>query len=88
VEKYKAESPQWAKTKPVTTEIYNRRLDYLQSKYGRADLATFTEKGVRRIRNNLKDRPSVADATVDMIGQERTLIARKRPPTEAALLAL
>src|SRR6266852_3989662 len=65
VEKYKAESPQWAKLKAVSREIYNRRLDYLQSKYGRADLATFTEKGVRRIRNNLKDRPSVADSTVD-----------------------
>jgi integrase len=69
VDQYKAQSPQWAKTKPATKEIYNRRLDYLQSRYGRADLASFTEKGVRRIRNNLKDRPSVADATVDMIGR-------------------
>jgi integrase len=71
VDKYKAESAQWAKLKPTSREIYNRRLDYLQSRYGRADLATFTEKGVRRIRNNLKDRPSVADATVDMIGRLR-----------------
>jgi integrase len=69
VEKYKAESAEWKKLKPSSKEIYNRRLDYLQSRYGAADLATFTEKGVRRIRNNLKDRPSVADATVDMIGR-------------------
>jgi integrase len=69
VEQYKAQSPKWAKLKPASKEIYNRRFDYLQSKYGRADLATFTEKGVRRIRNNLKERPSVADATVDMIGR-------------------
>lgn len=69
VESYKAKSPQWAKLKPASKEIYNRRFDYLQSKYGRADLATFTEKGVRRIRNNLRERPSVADATVDMIGR-------------------
>lgn len=69
VDRYKAESAQWKKLKPASKEIYNRRLDYLQGKYGRADLATFTEKGVRKIRNNLKDRPSVADATVDMIGR-------------------
>ena len=69
VKQYKAESAEWKKLKPSSKEIYNRRLDYLQSRYGAADLATFTEKGVRRIRNNLKDRPSVADATVDMIGR-------------------
>jgi integrase len=69
VKRYKAESAEWKKLKPSSKEIYNRRLDYLQSRYGAADLATFTEKGVRRIRNNLKDRPSVADATVDMIGR-------------------
>jgi integrase len=69
VEKYKAESAEWKKLKPSSKEIYNRRLDYLQSRYGGADLGTFTERGVRRIRNNLKDRPSVADATVDMIGR-------------------
>src|ERR1700724_872504 len=68
-EKYKEESAQWKELKPSSKEIYNRRLDYLQSRYGAADLATFTEKGVRRIRNNFTDRPSVADATVDMIGR-------------------
>jgi integrase len=69
VEKYKAESAQWRELKPSSRDIYNRRFDYLQSRYGAADFASFTEKGVRRIRNNLKDRPSVADATVDMIGR-------------------
>jgi replicative DNA helicase len=69
VDQYKAESADWKKLKPASREIYNRRLDYLQSRYGAADLSTFTERGVRRIRNNLKDRPSVADATVDMIGR-------------------
>lgn len=67
--KYKDEAKEWKKAKPVTREIYNRRLDWLVERYGAADLASITERGVRRIRNKLKDKPSVADATVDMIGR-------------------
>jgi hypothetical protein len=37
VEQYKAQSPQWAKLKPASREIYNRRFDDLQPKYGSAD---------------------------------------------------
>lgn len=67
--KYKEESADWKKAKPASREIYDRRFEWLQSRYGAADLASFTERGVRRIRNKLKDRPSVADATVDMVGR-------------------
>lgn len=67
--KYKSESAEWKKAKPVTREIYNRRFDWLLERYGAAEFASFTERGVRRIRNKLKDTPSVADATVDMIGR-------------------
>jgi integrase len=66
--KYK-DSADWKALKPSTHEIYNRRLDWLRQRYGKADLATFTEKGVRRIRNKLREHPSVADAVVDMIGR-------------------
>lgn len=67
--KYKEGSAQWKAAKPSTKEIYNRRFDWLQQRYGAAEFASFTEKGVRRIRNKLKEHPSVADATVDMIGR-------------------
>lgn len=66
--KYK-ESADWKVMKPATHEIYNRRLDWLRLRYGKADLSTFTERGVRRIRNKLREFPSVADAVVDMIGR-------------------
>jgi integrase len=63
------ESGDWQKLKPATHEIYNRRLDWLRERYGKAEMATFSERGVRRIRNKLKEHPSVADAVVDMIGR-------------------
>jgi integrase len=67
--KYKTESADWQKLKQSSKEIYNRRLDWLRERYGKADLSTFTERGVRRIRNKLAEHPSVADAVVDMIGR-------------------
>jgi integrase len=66
--KYK-DGDDWKRLKPATHEIYNRRLDWLRQRYGKVDLATFTERGVRRIRNKLREHPSVADAVVDMIGR-------------------
>lgn len=67
--KYKTESADWKKTKPSTKEVYDRRFDWLSERYGAAQFSSFTEKGVRKIRNKLKEHPSVADATVDMIGR-------------------
>jgi integrase len=67
--KYKSESDDWKKLKASSKEIYNRRLDYLCERYGAAELKSFTERGVRRIRNRLKEHPSVADAVVDMVGR-------------------
>jgi len=67
--RYKEKSAQWARAADSTKEMYNRRFDWLRARYGAADFGSFTEKGVRKIRNKLRDRPSVADATVDMIGR-------------------
>jgi integrase len=59
----------WKRLKPSTQDIYNRRLDWLRERFGAADFASFNEKGVRKIRNKLKENPSVADAVVDFIGR-------------------
>jgi integrase len=61
-------SKKWAALKPNTRTVYERRFDYLNQHYGPAEFASFTESGVRTIRNRLADKPSIADATVDMIG--------------------
>jgi integrase len=53
--------------KPKTREVYERRFLYLNQNYGPAEFASFTESGVRTIRNRLADKPSIADSTVDMI---------------------
>ncbi len=65
---YKATSKKWAKAKPSTKRAYNRYFDYLDRHYGVADFASFTESGLREIRNKLRDTPSIADAVVDKIG--------------------
>jgi integrase len=67
IDEYK-KSPTWLSCKPSTQEVYNRRFDWLKERYGTAELRTFTEDGVRKIRNKLRDHPSVADAVVDRIG--------------------
>jgi integrase len=66
---YKNGSAQWAAAADSTKDVYNRRFDWLNARYGTADLSSFTEKGIRKIRNKLKKHPSVADAVVDMIGR-------------------
>jgi hypothetical protein len=69
INKYEADSKEWKKAKGSTKEVYQRRFDWLTERYGTAEFASFTESGVRKIRNKLRDRPSVANATVDMIGR-------------------
>lgn len=66
---YKEKAPAWKKAKPSTREIYQRRFTWLEERYGAADLASFDERGVRRIRDKLAEHPSKADATVDIIGR-------------------
>jgi len=67
IDEYK-KSAAWKKCKPSTQEVYNRRFDWLRERYGQADFRSFTEDGVRKIRNKLREHPSVADAVVDKIG--------------------
>jgi integrase len=69
IEQYKAKSKKWAKAKPSSREVYERRFQYLNENYGAADFASFDEKGIRSIRNKLTDKPSIADKTVQMIGR-------------------
>lgn len=63
------ENPEWTTPKESSREIYNRRLDWLIEHYGRAIFGSIEERHVRRIRNQLRAAPSVADATVDWIGR-------------------
>jgi integrase len=58
----------WKVLQTSTQEVYNRRFDWLVEHYGTGDIATLTERHVRIIRNELKDRTTVADAMVDKIG--------------------
>ena len=69
IEQYRATSKAWAKAKPATREKDERRFSYLNEHFGTAEFASFTEKNVRAIRNSLRDRTSVADAVVRMIGR-------------------
>src|SRR5262249_19489399 len=70
IDKYRDPSfKAWAKVKKSTQGVYERRLVYLRDNYGAAAFHTITERDVRAIRNGLADRPSVADAIVDMIGR-------------------
>jgi integrase len=67
--KYKTESTEWANAKQSTRDNYDRRLEWLGTRYGTAFLKSFTEKGVRAIRNKLRGTPSKADDVVKMIGR-------------------
>lgn len=69
IQQYKDHSPDWAKTKDSTRAIYNRRFDLLRAQCGGSALASFNEKGLRAIRGEFRETPSVADALVDMIGR-------------------
>jgi integrase len=54
--------------KPSTQRLYQRYFDHLREKYGHATFATLKERHVRAIRNEMRDRPSIADKTVKKIG--------------------
>jgi enterobacteria phage integrase len=69
IDKYRDPSLKAFKVKASTLNVYERRLAYLRDNYGAAAFHTITERDVRAIRNELLDRPSVADAIVDMIGR-------------------
>jgi integrase len=68
IEQYRDKSKAWAKAKPSSRGVYERQFTYLRNNYGDAAFHTITERDLRTIRNELAERPSVADAIVDMIG--------------------
>jgi integrase len=68
IEQYKL-SDAWKKElRPSTKEVYDRHFDWLRKRCGSGDLRTLTERHVRAMRNELKDRTTVADAVVGKIG--------------------
>lgn len=68
IQQYRA-SKLWREIKPASQGVYERRLQYLEVNFGVAEFASFDERGVRAIRNKLLATPSVADATVAMVGR-------------------
>lgn len=69
IDRYTApDNPSWTVLAESTKDVYNRRFDWLKQHYGAGDLSTLTEDHVRKIRDQLKAFPSVADATVDRVG--------------------
>jgi hypothetical protein len=69
IDKYRELYEDWAKAKPSSRRIYERHFVHLRDNYGVATFHAITERDVRAIRNALFDRPSVADAIVNMIGR-------------------
>jgi integrase len=67
-EENKTTSP-WFGLKPSTQAVYRRHFDWLREHYGDLLLASFDKELIRRIRNLRKANPSVANVTVDKIGQ-------------------
>lgn len=63
-----ADNPLWTTLSDGTKDIYNRTFDWLDEQYGRGLFSSIEERHVRRIRTELKDRPTVADRAVDKIG--------------------
>jgi integrase len=59
----------WTKLKPSTQVVYRRHFDWLRKHYGDILLAAFDKQMIRRIRDLRKADPSVANMTVDKIGQ-------------------
>jgi integrase len=64
----KTTSP-WSELKPATQAVYRRHFDWLRENYGDLLLASFDKPMIRRIRDLRKGHPSVANMTVDKIGQ-------------------
>ena len=59
----------WSKLEPTTQAVYRRHFDWLREHFGDMLLAAFDKALVRRIRDLRKAHPSVANMTVDKIGQ-------------------
>jgi hypothetical protein len=59
----------WSKLEPTTQAVYRRHFDWLRENFGDMLLAAFDKALVRRIRDLRKAHPSVANMTVDKIGQ-------------------
>jgi integrase len=64
-----ADNSAWNKLEPATQTVYRRHFDWLRGHYGDLLLASFDKQMIRRIRDLRKDHPSVANMTVDKIGQ-------------------
>jgi integrase len=59
----------WTELSAATQAIYRRHFDWLREHYGDLLLASFDKQMIRRIRDLRKDHPSVANMTVDKLGQ-------------------
>lgn len=69
IRKYRSkDNAAWMNLTDGSKEVYSREFDWLDERFGRGDLAMLTETHVRKMRDQLKDKPSVADHTVDKIG--------------------
>jgi len=59
----------WSKLEPTTQAVYRRHFDWLREHFGDMLLAAFDKVLMRRVRDLRKAHPSVANMTVDKIGQ-------------------
>ncbi len=64
----KTTSP-WVELKPATQAVYQRHFDWLREHFGDLLFASFDKQLIRRIRDLRKEYPSVANMTVDKLGQ-------------------
>lgn len=63
-----ADNPLWTVLSDGTKDVYSRTFDWLDENYGRCEFSSLEERHVRKIRGQLKDRPTVADRAVDKTG--------------------
>lgn len=59
----------WSNLKPSSQEVYRRIFDWLRENFGDIPVASFDKQMLRRIRDQRKDNPTVANRTVDKFGQ-------------------
>ena len=70
IERFTApDNPPWKALTASSQEVYRRRFDWLRERYGTIPLATFDAKALRRIRDQLKDKPSVGNSVICKLGQ-------------------
>jgi integrase len=63
------DNAEWTKLESSTQAVYRRHFDWLREHFGDVLLASFDKPMIRRIRDVRKEHPSVANMTVDKIGQ-------------------